>query len=106
MTCVSALFYKLCSLARMIQLVFSGMFMKKILQSLIITTLFSFTACSGVKMIKPERKLAEKVDTTKLYKPSFVQKMNEIKDKFRQGKSDIALKDLGAMKEETLNQSE
>lgn len=67
---------------------------------------FSLTACSGVKMITPERRLAEKVDTTKLYKQSFLQKMNEIKDKFRQGKSDAALKDLNAMKEEGLSASE
>lgn len=66
----------------------------------------SLTACSGVKMIKPERKLAEKVDTTKLYNASFVKKMNEIKDKFRQGKGDAALKDLSGMKEDGLNSAE
>lgn len=54
-------------------------------------------------MITPERKLAEKVDTTKLYKQSFLVKMNQIKDKFRQGKSDIALKELVMMKESELN---
>ena len=67
---------------------------------------FSLTACSGVKMITPERKLAEKVDTSKLYKQSFLQKMNEIKDKFHQGKSELALKELGAMKEEGLSAAE
>ncbi len=77
--------------------------MKKILLSLL---LVSVSACSGVSMIKPERKLAEKVDTTKLYKPAFVTKMNQIKDKFRQGKADAALKELSAMKEEGLNPSE
>ncbi|MFA6236998.1 MAG: ABC transporter substrate-binding protein [Bacteriovorax sp.] len=68
--------------------------------------LFSVTACSGVKMITPERKLAEKVDTTKLYKQSFLQKMNDIKGKFRQGKVDIALKELAAIKEEGLSKAE
>lgn len=68
--------------------------------------IFSLTACSGVKMITPERKLAEKVDTSKLYKQSFLQKMNAIKDKFRQGKSDVALKDLAAMKEADLSSAE
>ncbi|MGZ3808138.1 MAG: ABC transporter substrate-binding protein [Bacteriovorax sp.] len=77
--------------------------MKKLIVSFLF---FSLTACSGVKMITPERKLAEKVDTSKLYKQSFLQKMNAIKDKFRQGKPDAALKELGAMKEEGLNSVE
>ena len=77
--------------------------MKKMITALL---LFSLTACSGVKMITPERKLAEKVDTSKLYKQSFLQKMNAIKDKFRQGKADVALKDLGAMKESELSSAE
>ena len=66
----------------------------------------SLAACSGVKMITPERKLAEKVDTTKFYRQSFLQKMNGIKDKFRQGKSDLALKDLSLMKDEGLTAAE
>ena len=46
-----------------------------------ITILFlMFASCSGVSMIKPDRKLAEKVDTSKLYKQTFLQKMSEIKD--------------------------
>lgn len=77
------------------------------MKKLLLATLFlHLTACSGISMIKPERKLAEKVDTTKLYKPTFVAKMNEVKDKFRQGKSEAALKDLGAIKEEGLNSVE
>lgn len=67
--------------------------------------ILGLSACSGVKMI-PGRKLAEKVDTAKLYKQSFLQKMNEIKDKFRQGKSDVALKELSSMKEEGLSEAE
>jgi tetratricopeptide (TPR) repeat protein len=67
---------------------------------------FSLAACSGVKMISPERKLAEKVDTTKLYKQSFLQKMNEVKEKFRQGKTDVALKELSVMKEAELSEVE
>jgi len=66
----------------------------------------SLAACSGVKMITPERKLAEKVDTTKFYRQSFLQKMNGIKVKFRQGKSDLALKDLSLMKDEGLTAAE
>lgn len=81
--------------------------MKKILALLLVSSfLISLTACSGVKMIKPDRRLAEKVDTSKMYKSTFVQKMNEIKDKFRQGKADAALKELGAMKEDSLNSVE
>lgn len=76
--------------------------MKRIIPFLVFIGL---SACSGVKMI-PGRKLAEKVDTAKLYKQSFLQKMNEIKDKFRQGKSDIALKELTSMKEEGLSEAE
>ncbi len=70
---------------------------------ILILLVVSLSACSGVKMITPERKLAEKVDTSKLYKQTFLQKMNVIKEKFRQGKSDIALKDLAAIKEEGLS---
>lgn len=67
---------------------------------------FALTACSGVTMISPERRLAEKVDTSKLYTQGFLQKMNEIKEKFHQGKSDLALKELGAMKEDGLSSAE
>lgn len=77
--------------------------MKRIIPLLLF---FSLTACSGVKMISPERKLAEKVDTTKLYKQSFLQKMNDIKAKFRQGKAEVALKELSSMQEEGLSSSE
>lgn len=77
--------------------------MKRIIPLLLF---FSLTACSGVKMISPERKLAEKVDTTKLYKQSFLQKMNDIKAKFRQGKAEVALKELSLMKEEGFSSSE
>jgi tetratricopeptide (TPR) repeat protein len=64
------------------------------------------SSCSGVKMITPNRKLAEKVDTSKLYKQSFLQKMNEVKEKFRSGKADVALKELTSMKEEGLSTAE
>ncbi|MDD4973867.1 MAG: ABC transporter substrate-binding protein [Bacteriovorax sp.] len=77
--------------------------MKRIIASLLF---FSLSACSGVKMITPDRKLAEKVDTSKLYKQTFLQKMNEVKEKFRQGKADAALKELTSMKEEGLSSAE
>lgn len=77
--------------------------MKKIIVGFIY---FSLTACSGVKMITPNRKLADKPDTSKLYKQSFLQKMNEIKEKFRRGKVDLALKELIAMKEDGLSNAE
>ena len=77
--------------------------MKKILLALLFVSL---TACSGVKMITPNRNLAEKVDTSKLYKQTFLLKMNEIKDKFRAGKSDLALKEVTSMKEEGLSEAE
>lgn len=77
--------------------------MKKLIAALL---LFNFTACSGVKMISPERKLAEKVDTSKLYKQTFLQKMNEVKEKVRLGKSEAALKELTTMKEAGLGSAE
>jgi ABC-type branched-subunit amino acid transport system substrate-binding protein len=80
--------------------------MKSPILALFLFLSFILSACSGVKMITPGRKLAEKVDTTKLYKQSFLQKMNEIKEKFRLGKSEVALKDLTSMKEEGLSASE
>lgn len=86
-------------------LLITGNAMKKMIVPVLLLTL-SLTACSGVKMITPDRKLAEKVDTSKLYKQTFLQKMNVIKDKFRQGKSDAALKDLAAMKEDGLSSAE
>lgn len=64
------------------------------------------TSCSGISMIQPERKLAENVDTTKLYKSDFLQKINLAKEKVRQGKSDLALKDLSQIKEEDLGTAE
>lgn len=64
------------------------------------------TACSGVKMITPERKVAENVDTSKLYQQNFLQKINAAKEKVRQGKVDIALNDLSSMSEEGLNSAE
>ena len=85
------------------EITFLGIHMKLII---ILFFTISLSACSGVKMISPDRKLADKVDTSKLYKQSFLQKMNLIKDKFRTGKTDAALKDLGAMKEAELGAAE
>ncbi len=73
---------------------------------IVLLFVFGLTACSGVKMITPERKLAEKVDTTKFYHQQFLQKINGVKDKFRQGKADLALKDLSLMKDEGLTAAE
>ncbi len=72
----------------------------------IITTfllLLSLSACSGVSMITPERKVADNVDTSKLYKQDFLQKINAAKEKVRQGKTDAALKDIASIKEEGLS---
>jgi ABC-type branched-subunit amino acid transport system substrate-binding protein/Tfp pilus assembly protein PilF len=81
--------------------------MKRIIVTLFfIVFLISLSACSGVKMITPDRKLADKVDTTKLYKQTFLKKMNSVKEKFRQGKADLALKELAAVKEADLSSAE
>lgn len=80
--------------------------MKRMIALLTLSSLICLSACSGVKMISPDRQVAEKVDTSKLYKQPFLQKMNEIKDKFRQGKGDLALKDLSLMKEDGLSSAE
>jgi len=57
-------------------------------------------------MITPDRKVADNVDTSKLYKQDFLQKINAAKEKVRQGKTDVALKDLAAMKETNLSPAE
>lgn len=74
--------------------------MKTVIASLLFLIVSS---CSGVSMITPERKVADNVDTSKLYKQEFLQKINTAKEKVRQGKTDLALKDLGAMKEDKLS---
>ncbi|MBC7713599.1 MAG: hypothetical protein H7177_09680, partial [Rhizobacter sp.] len=77
------------------------------MKSIVSLCLFlSLSSCSGVSMITPERKVADNVDTSKLYKQDFLQKINAIKEKVRQGKNDAALKDLGAMKEDKLSSPE
>ena len=77
------------------------------MKSLLMMVLFtSISSCSGVSMITPDRKVADNVDTSKLYKQSFLQTINAAKEKVRQGKSDSALKDLNAMKEDTLSPAE
>lgn len=57
-------------------------------------------------MITPERKVADNVDTSKLYKQEFLQKVNSAKEKVRQGKNDLALKELAAIKEDHLSNAE
>jgi ABC-type branched-subunit amino acid transport system substrate-binding protein len=54
-------------------------------------------------MITPERKVADNVDTTKLYRQDFLQKINSVKEKVRQNKHDAALKELANIKDETLS---
>lgn len=77
------------------------------MKSLLVLSLFlSVTSCSGVSMITPDRKVADNVDTSKLYRQDFLQKINAAKEKVRQGKNDVALKDLGAMKEANLSTAE
>lgn len=73
---------------------------------LLMFSLLIWTSCAGVKMITPERKVAENVDTSKLYQQSFLQKINAIKEKVRLGKAEAALKDLAGMNEEGLNMAE
>lgn len=77
------------------------------MKSFIVLGLFFFvSSCSGVSMITPDRKVADNVDTSKLYKQDFLQKINAAKEKVRQGKTDVALKDLAAMKETNLSPAE
>jgi ABC-type branched-subunit amino acid transport system substrate-binding protein len=57
-------------------------------------------------MLTPDRGLAEKVDTSKLYTHDFLKKINASKEKFRLGKADEALRDLNAIKEHDLLPSE
>lgn len=77
------------------------------MKSILILGLFLFVAsCSGVSMITPDRKVADNVDTSKLYKQEFLQKINAVKEKTRQGKNDLALKDLANIKEANLSKAE
>ncbi|MBY0412998.1 MAG: tetratricopeptide repeat protein, partial [Bdellovibrionales bacterium] len=81
--------------------------MKIITLSLLFLSLsLSLTACSGVSMITPDRKVADNVDTSKLYKQEFLQKISAVKEKVRQGKNDAALKDLEKIKDDTLSTPE
>jgi ABC-type branched-subunit amino acid transport system substrate-binding protein len=54
-------------------------------------------------MITPDRKVADNIDTTKLYRQEFLQKINIVKEKVRQNKHDAALKELANIKEDTLS---
>ena len=73
---------------------------------LLVYLLMSINACSGIQAISATRKVADNVDTSKLYKQDFLQKINAAKEKVRQGKNDVALKDLGGMKEDKLSSAE
>jgi ABC-type branched-subunit amino acid transport system substrate-binding protein len=74
------------------------------MKSFIVLGLFLFvTSCSGVSMITPDRKVADNVDTSKLYKQDFLKKINAAKEKVRQGKTDAALKDLTSINEVSLS---
>jgi ABC-type branched-subunit amino acid transport system substrate-binding protein len=77
------------------------------MKSVIILGMFLLaSSCSGVSMITPERKVADNVDTTKLYRQEFLQKINSVKEKSRQGKNDLALKEINAIKEDGLSPAE
>lgn len=76
--------------------------MKKLLFCLLF---ISVCSCSSVRMITPERKVADNIDTSKLYKQEFLQRINAAKEKVRQGKTDAALKDISLIKEEGLSQA-
>lgn len=68
--------------------------------------LFFLSSCSGVQMITADRGVAEKVDTSKLYDQEFLKKINSAKEKFRQGKADVALNELRVIKNDNLSPSE
>jgi ABC-type branched-subunit amino acid transport system substrate-binding protein len=57
-------------------------------------------------MITPERKVADNVDTSKLYKQEFLLKINAAKEKLRKGNHELALKDLAAIKDDGLTPAE
>jgi len=73
---------------------------------LVLLMVIFIASCSGIKMINPDRKVADNVDTTKLYRQEFLQKINGAKEKIRQGKSDLALKDINSLKDENLSATE
>jgi outer membrane PBP1 activator LpoA protein len=73
---------------------------------LLLVLILVLQACAGVSVIKPDRKLAENIDTSKLYQQAFLQKINAAKEKVRLGKPEIALKELSAIKEDNLGLAE
>lgn len=69
-------------------------------------SLIFLTSCSGVKLLNADRGVAEKIDPSKLYGQEFLKKINSSKEKFRQGKADLALQELKAIKDDDLAPSE
>jgi predicted negative regulator of RcsB-dependent stress response len=77
------------------------------MKNLIISALVLFVAaCSGIKPITAKRNVADKIDTSKLYDQEFLKKVNLAKDKYRKGKTDLALKDLTSISEDKLTSTE
>jgi len=68
--------------------------------------LLVLVSCSGVKPLTYKRKPVEKIDTSKLYEKSFLQQISSVKEKFKNGKTDIAIKELNQIKESGLNTAE
>lgn len=64
---------------------------------------FTISSCAGINMITPDRKVADNVDTSKLYNQDFLKKVSAIKEKARAGKNELALKELMEIKEEKLS---
>ena len=73
---------------------------------LLIALCVSLASCSGVSAIRTDRKVADNIDTSKLYTQDFLQKISLAKEKIRQGKIDLALKDLTKISDSHLTNSE
>lgn len=72
---------------------------------LVMTLIFTFS-CSGIKPLENKKFKAESVDTTKIYSQKFLDKIALIKEAYKQGKVEKAIKDLDGISEAQLNTSE
>lgn len=66
------------------------------------TTLLMALACSGIKPLDGKKFKADTVDTSKIYSKNFLDKITAVKDTYKHGKADKAIKDLDSMSDGTL----
>lgn len=68
----------------------------------IFVLIFSFSSCTGVRIIAQDKKVKPEIESLKFYSEDFKAKMAPIKEQFRQGKLDTAKKSLLAYSDQGL----